>query len=298
MEQLKIGLEWYMNPDHLPFMIGIEKGWFKKANLDITLLEPEKHIDAMEEVKKGTMDIAITEPLHLVEDRASDEPIIGFSRFFHTNGGVMYRKDKGIKRPSDLIGKRIQYPRAPGLGGVAIVKTMVEADGGQCTYDNFERVNHSFYHTDALEKDLADAATLIFQNVEIVEALHNGLDVDFFALKDWGVPDFCQLIFTTSPSILKEREDAIHRFIKVVRKSIDYLALHKEEAKEIYFSFTKEDPADELTNKILDVTIPFFTNDFSMADDYYNLLQQWLKQTGKIEKTIDAKSYWTNQIAF
>ena len=31
-------------------------------------------------------------------------------------------------------------------------------------------VNHSFYHTDALLTDKADAATLIFENFEILEA--------------------------------------------------------------------------------------------------------------------------------
>ena len=44
----------------------------------------------------------------------------------------MYNKDKNIARPKDLIGKRLQYPGAPGPGGIAMAKTMIEADG--CTY--------------------------------------------------------------------------------------------------------------------------------------------------------------------
>lgn len=298
MDKLTIGLEWFMNPDHVPFMIGIEKGWFKEANLDITLLEPEKHFDAMEEVKKGTMDIAITEPLHLVEDRANGEPVVGFSRFFHSNGGVMYRKDKGISRPKDMIGKRIQYPSAPGLGGLAIIKTMVEADGGMCTYNDFQPVNYGFYHTDALAKDEAEVATAIFQNVEMIEVKHRGLDVDFFSFKDWGVPDFLQLIFITSPTILEEQKEVLTRFIKVIRKSIDYISQHEEEVKSIYFNYTKQDANDPVLNEILTATLPQFVHDFSMSADYYDRLQQWLKQTGKIEKTIDPKSYWTNRIAF
>ena len=42
----------------------------------------------------------------------------------------MYNKDKDITRPKDLIGKRLQYPGAPGPDGTAIAKTMIEADGG------------------------------------------------------------------------------------------------------------------------------------------------------------------------
>src|SRR5690606_40039884 len=85
-EKISIGLEWFLNPDHIPLIIGMEKGWFKKENISINMVEPEEHFDAINEIKKGNIDIAITEPLHLVEDRANDESIIGFSRFLHTNG--------------------------------------------------------------------------------------------------------------------------------------------------------------------------------------------------------------------
>ena len=43
------------------------------------------------------MDIAITEPIHLVEDKASNQNVVGFARFLHTNGGIMYKKIKVLK---------------------------------------------------------------------------------------------------------------------------------------------------------------------------------------------------------
>lgn len=296
-EKISIGLEWFLNPDHIPLIIGMEKGWFKKENISINMVEPEEHFDAINEIKKGNLDIAITEPIHLVEDRANDESVIGFSRFLHTNGGVMYVKEKGITRPKDLIGKRIQYPGAPGLGGLAIVKTMVESDGGVCKLEDFIPVNNGFYHSDALLEDKADAATLIIQNFEIIEAKHKGLDVEYFALKDWGIPDFCQLIFITSPKILRDRKSAIARFLKVIRQAIDFIYEKPAEAKDIYNAFTNMDKADPLSNKIIDATLPCFTYDFSMAYEYYDDLQIWLKKSGIINKIIDPKKYWTNELS-
>jgi putative hydroxymethylpyrimidine transport system substrate-binding protein len=298
MEKITVGLEWFMNPDHIPMMIGIRKGWFKEEGLEINMIEPKEHFDAINEIKAGNMDVAITEPLHLVEDRAKGHSIIGFGRFLHTNGGVMYIKGKGINRPKDLVGKRIQYPGAPGLGGLSIVKTMVEADGGTCHVNDFHPVNNGFYHTDALLNDKADAATLIFRNFEYVEAKHKGLQVDFFALKDWGVPDFCQLIFITSPDILNKRRKTIQKFIKVIRKAVDFIYENPEEAKEIYIEFTNSDKNDKLLADITDATIPCFTYDFSMTPEYFNRLQKWLKNTGKIDKTIDPSEYWTNEFCF
>ncbi|PWA08433.1 ABC transporter substrate-binding protein [Pueribacillus theae] len=296
MEKLTVGLEWFINPDHLPMMIGLEKGWFQDAGLKIEMVEPEEHFDAIDEMKAGKMDIAITEPLHLVEDRAAGEDVVGFARFLHTNGGVMYIKGKEINRPKDLIGKRIQYPGAPGLGGLAIVKTMVESDGGSCSIEDFIPVNNGFYHTEALEKDLADAATLIFKNFEVTEAKLKGLNVDYFALKDWGIPDFCQLIFITSSEILNSKKETLKKFVKIIRKAIDFIYENEEEAKRIYFDYTKTESNDELAIETANATIPCFTYDFSMSSDYYGQLQNWLKKTGKINEAIDPAKYWTNKL--
>ena len=125
MDKLTVGLEWFLNPDHMPLIIGIEKGWFKEESLEIEMIEPKEHFDALDEIENGSMDIAITEPIHLVQDRAKEQNVIGFARYLHTNGGIMYNKDKNIARPKDLIGKRLQYPGAPGPGGIAMAKTMI-----------------------------------------------------------------------------------------------------------------------------------------------------------------------------
>src|SRR5690606_5935093 len=112
-------------------------------------------------------------------------------------------------------------------------------------------------------------------------------DVDYFALKDWGVPDFCQLIFITSPEIIEKRKKSFQSFMNIVRKAIDFIYDNPEEAKKIYHEYTNADPTDELNNAIMEATIPCFTYDFSMTADYYDELQHWLKETGKIDKVID-----------
>ena len=30
MQRIEVGLEWFLNPDHLPFITGLEKGWFRE----------------------------------------------------------------------------------------------------------------------------------------------------------------------------------------------------------------------------------------------------------------------------
>ena len=37
------------------------------------MIEPKEHFDALDEIENGSMDIAITEPIHLVQDRAKEQ---------------------------------------------------------------------------------------------------------------------------------------------------------------------------------------------------------------------------------
>lgn len=296
MTRLRLGLEWFLNPDHAPLLLAQDRGWFKDAGLEVELIEPEEHLDAVEAIERGDMDCAVTEPLHLVEDRAKGEMCVGFARFLHTNGGVMAKGS--IARPRDMAGLRIQYPGAPGPGGPAIVATMVEADGGPTgTEDGYGRVNNSFYHTDALAQDKADVATLVFHNFEIVEARQRGMDVRMFALKDWGVPDFCQLVLITHPDKLTAERETFEKLVRVLRRGVDAVKQEPDAAREAYFRMTGSDLGDALTGAIYDATVPCFTHDFSMSRDYYARLEAWMAARGLIDATPGADVYWTNDLA-
>lgn len=296
MTTLRLGLEWFLNPDHTPLLIAEEYGWFDDVGIDLQVIEPDEHLDAVDAIEDGTMDLAITEPLHLVEDGATGHDVCGFARFLHTNGGVMYRTDSDIERPRDMAGTRIQYPGAPGPGGPAIVGTMIDADGGDDT-DDFTPVNRGFYHTDALADDDADVATLAFYNFEVVEARHRGMEVDFFALKDWGIPDFCQLILITTPQKLATERETFATFVRILRRGIDVLHQRPEEARGIFFERTGTEEGDALTSSIFDATVPCFTHDFSMTQRYYEQLEAWMVERGLVETPDAPVSYWTNDLA-
>ncbi len=175
---------------------------------------------------------------------------------------------------------------------------MVEADGGPAgTESGYGRVNNSFYHTDALADDKADVATLVFHNFEVVEARQRGLDVRMFALKDWGVPDFCQLVLITHPDKLEAERDTFDKLVTVLRRGIDAVKQEPEAAREAYFRLTGSDPEDALTRAIYDATVPCFTHDFSMSADYYRQLEGWMAARGLISETPGPDVYWTNDLA-
>lgn len=295
MGKLTLALEWFLNPDHVPLLVAREKGWLDELGLELELVEPKEHFDAFAAMQSGEVDVAVTEPIHLLQDLAKGEQLVGFARFLHTNGGVMYLRSSGIERPRDMAGKRVQYPGAPGPGGLAIVSTMIEADGGEP--GELVPVNNGFHHTDALLDDKADVATLAFYNFEVVEARHRGHEADFFALKDWGVPDFCQLILVCLPETLEQREEDLRKLLTVMRRGVDLLQQDPAEARRIYFQATNTADDDPLMNGIFDATVGCFTHDLSMSAEYYEQLAAWLVSTGQVPGLPDIAQAWTNRLA-
>ena len=117
---IRLGLEWFLNPDHLPLVVALHEGYFADAGLDVQLVEPADHWEAEEEILAGRLDVAVTETLHLAQDAARGKPVVGFSRFLHTDGGVLFLESANITRPRDMCGKVISYPGSPGPGGPAM----------------------------------------------------------------------------------------------------------------------------------------------------------------------------------
>lgn len=304
-QKLRLSLEWFTNPDHMPLIVAAKTGLFAAHGLDVEIIEPDDHFDPLKQIQSGELDVAVTESIHLAQDRAKGEPVVGFGRFLHTDGGVMFLDSSGIKRPRDMCqlregGRktRVQYPGAPGLGGLAIVKTMAEADGGTCDIEKtLEPVNEGFYHTSALKDGKADVATLIFYNFEMVEAKHLGLNASFFSLKHWGVPDFCQLVFITTKDHFAVKKDELRRLNMAVRKANDWIKINPAEAKQIYNVWTNSNSSDAMNEAILDSTLLMFPNEQSMSWDYYDNLEAWLQKTGQISSAIGARDYWTNELA-
>ncbi len=65
--KLTLTLEWFLNPDHLPFIAGVTTGAYEQAGLDITIIEPDDHYDGFAELQNQSIDLHVNEPIHLFE---------------------------------------------------------------------------------------------------------------------------------------------------------------------------------------------------------------------------------------
>jgi len=258
MNTIKISLEWFVNPDHLPFIAGVVTGKYKEAGLDVEIIQPEEHYDGFEDLKAGKVDIHVNEPLHLYEHHFDGIKSLG--SFFETRGGVMIRADRVEKLRAN--GKmKITTPASNPVTnkiGFEIIKRYAEKNGFTIDRENVEFVETDFWHITNMKNDESfDGAWLCFYNFEGIEAEMEGFENLFIDQFESPYPNFSALELMTSQKTMDEKGEALAKFVEVTNEVVIAIQSSPIEATSMYYDYTKEEKSP-LMNKIIEDTLPRF----------------------------------------
>lgn len=270
--RLKIALEWFLNPDHLPMIAGIETGKYKQAGLEIELIQPKEHYDGFEVLKHGEIDIHVNEPLHLFEHHFDGLKSLGC--YFETRGGVMIRQES-IEKLHNNEPITITTPASNEVTnaiGFEILNRYAQKEGFALDKEKVTFVENDFYHIKNMQEKDYDGAWLCFYNFEGIEAEHEGFENLFIDQFKSPYPNFSALELMTTENTLKTKQKAIEKFIAVTNEMVRYCQKNTQFAKTIYYDYTKEE-ASELMDKIIEDTIPRFEYLKTDAARWQNLAQ-------------------------
>ena len=255
---LTLTLEWFLNPDHLPFIAGIHTGAYSDAGLDINMIEPTEHYDGFAELEAGNIDLHVNEPIHLFEHYFEDLKALGC--FFVTDGGVLIKQsslDKLHKNQPIRITTPASNPITNKIG-FEILSRYAKKNGFVLDAANVSFVETDFQHLENLQKgDEAgefDGAWLCFYNFEGIEANHIGLDYTFIDQHLSPYPNFSALELMTTHSIWQEKSEALTQFVAVSTAMAQLCIDNPEQAREIYYGYTGETPSalmDDIINDTL-----------------------------------------------
>ena len=255
---LTLTLEWFLNPDHLPFIAGIHTGAYSKAGLDINMIEPTEHYDGFAELEAGNIDLHVNEPIHLFEHYFEDLKALGC--FFVTDGGVLIKQsslDKLHKNQPIRITTPASNPITNKIG-FEILSRYAKKNGFVLDIDNVDFVETDFQHLQNLQEGDAagefDGAWLCFYNFEGIEANHVGLEYTFIDQHLSPYPNFSALELMTTHSIWQEKSDALTQFIAVSTEMAQLCIDNPQQAREIYYGYTGEAPSalmDDIINDTL-----------------------------------------------
>ena len=285
-----LALEWFLNPDHLPFIVAKERGFFREEGLDLSILIPTVPEESLDLVARGKADFGVGEQTNLIKARSQGQPLLSIGPLLaHTVVCLMYLKDGPVKRLENLRHKRVGWP---GLEiDLPILGTMLEAAG--LTHDDILPVDVGFALTDALLSGKADAVFGAFVNYEQVEAELKGASVEFVSPTRYNVPDLYQLVVMTSERTVKRHAEIVRGFSRALARGLAMTHQQPDEALKIYLKANAMADQD-LSAKTFRASLPYFPKSLRQDGRRWKAVHDWLHQRGVIRKKIPLKDLYTN----
>ena len=245
-------LDWFINPDHGPLFVALEKGFFKEKGLEIDFKVPSNPNDPPKLVAAKSADIAVSyQPQHhLHVDQGL--PLVRVATLVATPlNCLVVLAESDIKNISDLKGKTVGYSVS---GFETLLLEMMLEKAGLSSSD-IKLVNVNFSLSPSLLSGKTDAVIGAFRNFEL-----NQMDLEnrpgrAFYVEEHGVPPYDELILIAH----KDRigDPVLKKFVAAMEMGVQFLVNHPKESWEL-FVHDRKDLVNELNRRAWRDTLPRF----------------------------------------
>ena len=271
-EKLTVLLDWFVNPDHAPLYVALEKGYFKEQGLEVELIAPSNPNDPPKLVAAGKADIAVSYQHQHQMQVDQGLPLVRIATLIATplNSLVVLEEGK-ITSIKDLKRKTIGYS----VGGfeTALLKVMLENEG--LTLNDVKLVNVNFSLSPSLFTGQADAVIGAFRNFELNQMAIEKRPGRAFLVEEYGVPSYDELILVANRKGLVDPK--LRKFVDAVEKGVQYLINHPEESWKLFVSHGRESLDDELNRLAWKDTLPRFAlRPGALDQNRYNRFAEFL----------------------
>ena len=285
-EKLTVLLDWFVNPDHAPLIIAEEKGFFKKAGLNIELIAPSDPSMPPKLVAAGKADLAVSyQPqLHVQVDQGL--PVIRIATLVSTPlNSLVVLKDGPIKSIKDLKNKKIGFS----VGGFedALLSVMLNKYG--LSLKDVTLINVNFSLSPSILSGKVDAVIGAFRNFEL-----NQMDIvkkpgRAFYPEEEGVPPYDELILVANKNSLTDKR--LRKFINAIEYAVQYLINHPKESWNSFINAHNK-LNDELNTRAWRDTLPRFALRPAALDrERYRRFAEFLKNQGLIKEVLPVENY-------
>lgn len=285
-EKLTVILDWFINPDHAPLIVGKQKGFFAEEGLDVDLIAPADPNSPPKLVAAGEADLAVSYQPQLHLQVAEGLPLKRIATLVATPLSSLVVLDAGpVKSIADLKGRKIGFS----VGGFedALLGEMLDRAG--LGLDDVTLINVNFSLSPSILAGRVDAVIGAFRNFELNQMDIEGRPGRAFFPEEHGVPTYDELIVVAHAGRLGDSR--LRPFLDALERSVAYLLNHPKEA---WATFVASDPAldDELNKRAWRDTLPRFALRPAALDrTRYARFADFLVKRGLIETAQPVDAY-------
>ena len=214
-EKATLRLNWLIYGFHTPFLLGVERGYYKAEGIDLDVGEGKGSGAAVQVIGAKGDTFGLSDGASIINGITKGAPIKAVMGIMNTTPfAVIAREDANIKTIKDLEGKTIAA--TAGEAGLTIMPALVKANKLDESKLNFLRVDGATKLVATLEKK-ADAMLGGSENqVFILE--QRGLKTTVLNYADFGVNTMGLAIHVHSDT-LKDKPKLVEGFIRATQKA-------------------------------------------------------------------------------
>ncbi|QSZ41405.1 PAS domain-containing protein [Sulfurimonas aquatica] len=285
-KSVTLELKWKHQFQFAGYYMAKEKGFYEKHGFDVKILEgTDKNV--ITDVASGNIDFGVYGSGIVVEQLKGKQLIALSSIFQHSPIHLIVKKESGIAKVSDLVGKRIMLPKNP-IQAVEIL-AMLRRNGIATDEVNLIDTSHDIL---SLVNDETDAFSAYVSNEPY---LLNTLGVKYTILhpKDYGI-DFYNDVLFTSKLMLHEHPEIVKAFTDASLEGWEYAFEHMDETVELILKkYNTQNKTQELLlfeanelQKLIGAPIVPLGH---MSESRWKDIAHYYKALGFIDKEVDIK---------
>lgn len=226
MEHLSLRLDWIPSGYQAPIYLAADKGWFKKAGLDVSIVDGNGSSTTVQLVSAGQFDVGLAALSNVAFARGKGVPAISIAGFFRKGDtALLVPQDSPIHSPKDLKGKTVVS--TPGSLETPFLDAFFAAGGITRADVKLLYVDASAKNSTYLQGKVDGVFSSTAYTLALVAAKRPSRPV-LFADFGLNLPGFGLF---TSEATLKKKGDALRKFASIVSGSWTYvLHGHVDEA--------------------------------------------------------------------
>jgi NitT/TauT family transport system substrate-binding protein len=108
LQPVSLQLQWITQAQFAGYYVALDKGWYREEGLDLTIKPGSPDLDTVNEVATGNSDFGTAFLTDVAVAIQKGKPVVSIAQIQQMSGLLLIsKKDSNIRRPSDLVGKRI-----------------------------------------------------------------------------------------------------------------------------------------------------------------------------------------------
>jgi putative hydroxymethylpyrimidine transport system substrate-binding protein len=230
---VSLALDWYPNADHVGVYTAIDRGFFRRAGLDVTPHTPSDVSDPIRLVAAGTTDLGIDYEPELFYAQQEHVPVVAVASVApEALSSIIASGKSGVTSPAELRGKTIGVDGSSST--TAFVDTVLRHSGVEPSDVHLENIH--FNQVPALLQHRVDAVAGVFRNIEGIQFAKQGVHPVVFPYDRYGVPGYDELVIVANGAKLESDSGyrrTVARFVTALAAATRWAQGHPDAAVQV-----------------------------------------------------------------